>query len=191
MSANVEAMVREGIAAYKEGRKDEARALLTKATEIDQYNEQAWLYLSGVVEAPDDQRICLENVLAINPMNERARKGLQFLEGESVSFEKPKPPPKPAPADDFPTSVEWSSPSEPSAPNARATSQPIISDDEYDSWVTGLGIPSGVPGAPAQSAPPSRSGAIDDSFDAGTPFTDADFGDDLLAGPFKANASLD
>ena len=39
MSANVDAMVREGINAYKAGRKEEARALLLKATELDQYNE--------------------------------------------------------------------------------------------------------------------------------------------------------
>ncbi len=56
MSANVEAMVREGINAFKAGRKDEARALLLKATELDQYNEQAWLWLSGLMDTPDDQR---------------------------------------------------------------------------------------------------------------------------------------
>ena len=47
MSTNVDAMVREGINAYKAGNHDEARTLLLKATELDQYNEQAWLWLSG------------------------------------------------------------------------------------------------------------------------------------------------
>lgn len=41
MSANVDAMVREGVNAYKSGRKDEARSLLLKASELDPYNEQA------------------------------------------------------------------------------------------------------------------------------------------------------
>ena len=50
MSANVEAMVREGVNAFKSGRKDEARALLLKATELDPYNEQAWLWLSGLMD---------------------------------------------------------------------------------------------------------------------------------------------
>ena len=50
MSANVDAMVNEGVNAFKAGRKEEARALLLKATELDQYNEQAWLWLSGLME---------------------------------------------------------------------------------------------------------------------------------------------
>ncbi len=181
MSANVEAMVREGIAAYKDGRKDEARALLTKATELDQFNEQAWLYLSGVVEAPEDQRICLENVLSINPLNEKAKKGLAYLDGEEVSFEKPKPAPKP-PAE-MPTSVEWDSPSESSAA-ARTPSPPLISDD---SWVTGLNLPGSTSSAPPPPEPafPRQPAAFDDDEFVGTPFTDADFGDDLLDGPFK------
>ncbi len=186
MSANVEAMVREGIAAYKEGRKDEARALLTKATELDQFNEQAWLYLSGVVEAPEDQRICLENVLSINPLNEKAKKGLAYLDGEEVSFEKPKPTPAAKPPVEMPTSVEWDSPSEPSTA-ARTTPPPLISDDEYDSWVTGLNLPGSTPNAPPPPEPafPRQSAAFDDDEFVGTPFTDADFGDDLLDGPFK------
>jgi hypothetical protein len=34
MPANVDGMVREGISAYRAGRKDEARALLLRAVEI-------------------------------------------------------------------------------------------------------------------------------------------------------------
>jgi len=188
MSANVEAMVREGIAAYKDGRKDEARALLTKATELDQFNEQAWLYLSGVVETPEDQRICLENVLSINPLNEKAKKGLAFLDGEEVSFEKPKPQPVVKPPTVMPTSVEWDAPADPSSAATRTPPPPLISDDEYDSWVTGLNLPSSAPGAPAQPEPEfsRQTTAFDEEF-VGTPFTDADFGDDLLDGPFKTN----
>jgi hypothetical protein len=59
MPANVDGMVREGISAYRAGRKDEARALLLRAVEIDQYNEQAWLWLSAVVESVEEQHTCL------------------------------------------------------------------------------------------------------------------------------------
>lgn len=79
MTANVDAMVKEGIRAFKGNKKDEARALFEKATELDQYNEQAWLWLSAVVDTEEDQRVCLENVLFINPDNAAAKKGLSKL----------------------------------------------------------------------------------------------------------------
>ena len=55
MTANIDALVREGISAFKAGRRDEARAFLMKAVEIDQYNEQAWLWLSAVVDSVEDR----------------------------------------------------------------------------------------------------------------------------------------
>lgn len=79
MTANVDAMVKEGIRAFKADKKDEARALFEKATELDSYNEQAWLWLSAVVDTEEDQRVCLENVLFINPENPAALKGLSKL----------------------------------------------------------------------------------------------------------------
>ncbi len=45
----------------------------------DERNELAWLWLSGVVKTTEDRRICLENVLAINPENTTARWGLEKL----------------------------------------------------------------------------------------------------------------
>ncbi|MEO8607950.1 MAG: hypothetical protein ABI690_08720 [Chloroflexota bacterium] len=88
MPANVDGMVREGISAYRAGRKDEARALLLRAVEIDQYNEQAWLWLSAVVESVEEQQTCLENVLTINPNNDRAKQGLTMLTQKAAA-----PPP--------------------------------------------------------------------------------------------------
>ncbi len=85
MTANVEAMVREGIRAYRAGKKAEARALLEKAVEADSYHEQAWLWLSAVVESPEEQRTCLNNVLIINPDNENAKQGLAMLESPEAA----------------------------------------------------------------------------------------------------------
>ncbi len=82
MAANVDGMVREAIRAYKSGNREEAQALLIKATELDQMHEEAWLWLGAVVETVEDQRVCLENVLYINPDNERALKGMQQLESD-------------------------------------------------------------------------------------------------------------
>jgi hypothetical protein len=77
MPSNVDALVNEGIAALKSGRRAEARQALQKATEIEQQNEKAWLWLSAVVDTPEERLICLENVLALNPSNQKAQRGLE------------------------------------------------------------------------------------------------------------------
>lgn len=81
-SSNVNGMVKEAIRVMKAGNKAEARKLLEKATELDPYNEQAWLWLSGVVESDDDQRTCLNNVLLINPGNAHAKQGMAMLDAK-------------------------------------------------------------------------------------------------------------
>jgi hypothetical protein len=131
MPANVDGMVREGVSAYRAGRKEEARTLLMRAVEIDQYNEQAWLWLSAVVESVDEQRTCLENVLTINPGNERAKQGMQMLNQKasgpaspaaanpaddvlaSTSFQPAGPKSNPfssEPEEEMPSSIEWDAP---------------------------------------------------------------------------------
>jgi Flp pilus assembly protein TadD len=72
----------QGIAAARAGRHAEARAALLKALEADDRNESAWLWLSGVMATAAERRICLENVLAINPANDHARRGLALLEAQ-------------------------------------------------------------------------------------------------------------
>jgi hypothetical protein len=96
MSSNIDALIREGVAALRAGLKEDAFNLLTRATELDERNEDAWLWLSAVVDSPEDQQICLENVLAINPENIRAQKGLETiqkkLEGQGrASYAAPLP----------------------------------------------------------------------------------------------------
>jgi tetratricopeptide (TPR) repeat protein len=76
-------LLQAGIAAAKAGQTQEARHVLLRATELDERNEQAWLWLSGVVESIEDRRICLENVLAINPKNSYARAGLTWLDQQA------------------------------------------------------------------------------------------------------------
>jgi hypothetical protein len=146
-------MVREGVTALKAGKKDEARTLLMKAVELDQHHEEAWLYLSGVVETEEDQQTCLENVLAINPANERARKGLQYLEQKRTGVVPAPPPPRPSappppPASkrsaEMSTSVEWAAPADDPSVPAPARKGMELSDEDYDQWVTGLNLPAGA-----------------------------------------------
>lgn len=70
----------QGAQALVAGQREEAQQLLLACVEQDEQNEDAWLWLSGAVDDPDDVRVALENCLAINPNNERARQGLAWLE---------------------------------------------------------------------------------------------------------------
>lgn len=65
--------------AVREKRREAARELLLQAIEIDEWNEQAWLWLSAVVDDPRDMQVALANALTINPNNDQARKGLELL----------------------------------------------------------------------------------------------------------------
>jgi hypothetical protein len=78
----------EGQEAARQGDTEAARTLLTQVVERDPQNEQAWMWLSGVV-GPDEQQICLENVLVINPDNAKARRGLDYLQSKNPSVVEP------------------------------------------------------------------------------------------------------
>lgn len=86
-------LVQQGIAAAQAGDKDRARRILLEVTEYDEYNEQAWLWLSGVVEDLEEMQLCLENVLMINPSNEQARQGLDWVQSQLA---QQQPPPAPS-----------------------------------------------------------------------------------------------
>ncbi|MCA9881372.1 MAG: hypothetical protein KC708_00305 [Anaerolineae bacterium] len=184
MTANVEGMIRAGVDAYRAGNKTEARVLLEKAIELDDYNEEAWLWLSAVVDTKEEQRTCLENVLVINPDNERARNGIAALG-------RAEPEPEPEPENPF-SSTDTELPfadfnfdadvdntfdisdnaatSQPQWDDSIATSsasstfQPKeLSANEYDSWVDSLNLgTSPVPG----SAPQPSSVFTDDTPEA-------------------------
>lgn len=95
--STIDELLQEGIWAAKDGQVDEARRILKQVVEREPRNEAAWLWLSGVVET-DEQRItCLENVLAINPHNKAAQRGLQALRQKAAVKPLPEmPPPSPA-----------------------------------------------------------------------------------------------
>jgi len=88
MSANVNAMVKEAIRLYRANKRDEAQTMLLKATELDENNEQAWMWLSAVVDSVEDQMVCLENVLVINPSNADAKRGLDLLKAQQTKEQK-------------------------------------------------------------------------------------------------------
>jgi hypothetical protein len=75
----VSRLLRAGVDAVKENRLEEARELLYQVIDLDDHNEKAWLWLSGVATGIEERIICLESVLAINPHHEVARQGLHHL----------------------------------------------------------------------------------------------------------------
>ena len=66
----------DGIAAAQDGKRAEARDLLLRVVQIDEENGEAWLWLSRVVTTLEDREVCFENVLALDPENEAAQRGL-------------------------------------------------------------------------------------------------------------------
>jgi tetratricopeptide (TPR) repeat protein len=68
------------------GRKAEARDLLLDLVEVDPQNEMAWMWLSGLVDNLEDQIIACENVLTINPANEKVRAYLAELQRQQTSY---------------------------------------------------------------------------------------------------------
>lgn len=79
---NLQELLKQGVEAAREGRKAEAREYFEKVVELDEKNERGWFWLASVVESEDEKRICLKNVVQINPNNERAQKALAQLEAK-------------------------------------------------------------------------------------------------------------
>lgn len=205
MPANVDGMVREGISAYRGGRKEEAQALLLRAVEIDQFNEQAWLWLSAVVETPEEQRTCLENVLTINPANERARQGLDTIEQKygtgpkntqaqaddilaNTSFTSPAAEKGQTGSgdDELPTSIEWDAP--PTATSSSSSNYKVSepSPKEYDDWVSKLNIGGTMPEiAPSTMEAATKFMSLTDDDEDDERFNPAAVDDLFSSGPFS------
>jgi hypothetical protein len=214
MTANVEGMVRSAVEAIRAGKKADARTLLERALELDEYNEEAWLWLSSVVDSVEEQRTCLDNVLVINPTNAKARAGLKAL---GVDPDASAPPPTASAfgsiSDDdlFPSTPAFASGGQDdlfsdldfgATPNSAlsfdddeddiiATSsasstfaKPQATPDEYDDWISNLGI--GNKGS--KSTPPTVDstafGMDDDDFFSPTPAPSAPTTSSGTANPF-------
>lgn len=73
---DAEELVRWGKRAAREGDLLVAHRLFARALEVDPDNEDAWLWRAGTTDQPREAVRCLEQVLRINPFNERAHRGL-------------------------------------------------------------------------------------------------------------------
>jgi tetratricopeptide (TPR) repeat protein len=84
--------LQEGIIATKAGQLEQARFRLLDVVEQDQTNETAWYWLYQAFERRDDQRICLENLIILNPDNHWAKQELlNLLEARPPAQPEPQP----------------------------------------------------------------------------------------------------
>lgn len=72
-------LLQRGIQAAQAKRPDIARDLLQQVIRLEPQNETAWLWLSGVAKDNRERLFCLKQLLAVNPQNEFALKGLRAL----------------------------------------------------------------------------------------------------------------
>jgi hypothetical protein len=113
----VDRLYREGVAAIRAGDKITGKEKLMKVVEAEQVHEQAWLWLSACVDAREEQIVCLQNVLVVNPQNEAAQRGLENLgvvRTEDSVVSEPESPlsketvqPVPSPASELPADEQW------------------------------------------------------------------------------------
>jgi tetratricopeptide (TPR) repeat protein len=78
-SADLQRLLQNGVRAIQRGERERGREALLQVVALDEHNESAWLWLSRAVDAPDDIRTALENVLTLNPDNAEAKTRLEQL----------------------------------------------------------------------------------------------------------------
>lgn len=98
----LEGLLQEGIDAARAGHDPRARDLLLQVLEQEPSNVRAWLWLSGVVDTPGEQELCLEQVISIDPDHSAARRGLVHLwEQRQAQRRQPSPLRLPEPYEEF------------------------------------------------------------------------------------------
>ena len=86
---NFSELMEAGRAAYNQGNRRKAHDIWREAATLDPYNEQVWLALLDVLENEEDRVVCLQNIIAINPMNIQARRELRAFGANSRSRPRP------------------------------------------------------------------------------------------------------
>ncbi len=72
-------LLQQAITLVEAGQREAAREVLTKVVERDEENVTAWTWLSRVVDSPEDQEVCFENILALDPDNRDVAARLDVL----------------------------------------------------------------------------------------------------------------
>src|SRR5438874_5834923 len=70
------------------GQRELAREMLAYVVYLDPRNAEGWLWLSGVVDFPQQVRYCLERTLRVDPDNERAKRGMEWLNARQKEIDE-------------------------------------------------------------------------------------------------------
>jgi hypothetical protein len=84
-------MMRLGQVAHAQGQLRMAHQYWRQAAIIEPDNEMVWVALLDVLENEDDRRVCLQNILAINPANKQARRLLNKMDNATITPTKSIP----------------------------------------------------------------------------------------------------
>ena len=92
MSERTSDLLTQGLTAARVGDTDDARRLLTQATEEMPENIDAWLALAGVVESLEEKEKCFTIVLSLDPDNSEAKAGLDVVQQKLIAQKRSTPP---------------------------------------------------------------------------------------------------
>jgi hypothetical protein len=81
-------LLTRGKQAAMSGQRDLAREMLAYVVYLDPANADGWLWLSGVVDSPEQVRYCLERTLRIDPDNARACRGMEWLDARQAEIDE-------------------------------------------------------------------------------------------------------
>jgi hypothetical protein len=84
-------LIRQGIDAFRAGKREEARKLLLTAVKQNPDSESAWGWLYNVAEKDKDRIYCLKQVLRINPNNEKVNQLYKGLLDSQSQLESSRP----------------------------------------------------------------------------------------------------
>ncbi len=76
-------LLQQGYVAYNNWELDRALLLWRKAAITDPANEAIWVALLSVIQTDEDRKVCLQNILILNPNNQDAENQLRLLENDT------------------------------------------------------------------------------------------------------------
>lgn len=76
-------LLQQGYIAYNNWEIRKARLLWRKAATYDPSNSEIWGALLQVIQNDDDRKVCLQNILILNPDDAEAEQRLRLLEHET------------------------------------------------------------------------------------------------------------
>lgn len=95
--AQFQRLMRLGHVTYAEGNRRQAHRFWRRAAMLNPTDEQVWLALLNVLDNDEDRRVCLQNIVAINPNNLQAQQKLNRYEDATHPATTLKPIVKPLP----------------------------------------------------------------------------------------------